>query len=51
VVSEFNGKSGDECGWEVVKTVEIPSKAAFQDYSGMAFRGDRVSVSAAADSS
>lgn len=44
VVSEFNGKSGDECGWDVLKTVEIPSKAAFQDYSGMAFRGDRVSV-------
>lgn len=44
VVSEFNDKSGDECGWEVLKTVEIPSKAAFMDYSGMALRGDRVSV-------
>lgn len=43
VVSEFNGKSGDDCGWDVLKTVEIPSKAAFMDYSGMAFRGNKVS--------
>lgn len=44
VVAEFNGKSGDECGWEVIKTVEIPSTAYFTDYSGMAFRGDKVGV-------
>jgi hypothetical protein len=43
VVSEFNGKSGEDCGWDVVKTIEIPSKAAFMDYSGMAYRGSKVS--------
>jgi hypothetical protein len=43
VVSESNDKSGDDCGWDPVKTVEIPSKAAFMDYSGMAFRGNKVS--------
>lgn len=42
VVAEYNGGSGDDCGWDVVKTVEIPSIANFVDYSGMAFRGDKV---------
>ena len=41
-MSEFNGKSGQDCGWDVIKTVEIPSKANFIDYSGMAFRGNKV---------
>ena len=44
VIAEFNDKSGDECGWDVIKTVEIPAKAYFTDYSGMAFRGDKVGV-------
>lgn len=47
VVAEYNRKSGDECGWDVVKTVEIPSTANFIDYSGMAFRGNKVNGSKA----
>lgn len=42
VVAEFNGKEGEGCGWEVLKTIEIPATAAFTDYSGMAFRGNKV---------
>jgi hypothetical protein len=42
VVAEYNDKKGDECGWEVLKTVDIPDAAYFTDYSGMAFRGDKV---------
>jgi hypothetical protein len=33
---------GDECGWDVVKIIDIPPRAYFMDYSGMAFKGDRV---------
>jgi hypothetical protein len=43
VVSEFNDKEGPACGWDVVKVVNIPPSANFTDYSGMAFRGSRVS--------
>ncbi len=42
VVSKFNGKSGEECGWDVVKVINIPRTAYFMDYSGMAFRGEKV---------
>lgn len=44
VVSVSNGKSGKECGWDVVKTVKIPRTAYFTDYSGMAVRGDRIAI-------
>lgn len=47
VVAEYNRKSGDQCGWDVVKTVEIPSTAYFTDYSGMAFRDNKVKGSKA----
>jgi hypothetical protein len=39
---QFNGKQGEECGWEVIKEVAIPRTAKFIDYSGMAFRGSKV---------
>lgn len=42
VVAEF-WKNATGCGWEVVKKAVIPPSADFQDYSGMDFRGDRVS--------
>jgi hypothetical protein len=32
----------EDCSWELVKEVHIPRTAFFQDYSGMAFRGDKV---------
>jgi hypothetical protein len=39
---QFNGKDGEECGWNVIKEVAIPPTADFIDYSGMAFRGEKV---------
>eukprot|EP00775_Hariotina_reticulata_P002900 gene2900-3188_t len=35
---------GDACAWDVVKVVHIPRTADFTDYSGMAFRGNRVAI-------
>ncbi|KAI8468140.1 MAG: hypothetical protein J3K34DRAFT_428254 [Monoraphidium minutum] len=43
VVASF-WKNDTGCGWEVVKVVEIPRTAKFIDYSGIAFRGDRVGI-------
>jgi hypothetical protein len=39
---QFNGKFGEDCGWHVVKEISIPPAADFVDYSGMAFRGEKV---------
>jgi hypothetical protein len=39
---QFNGKDGKECAWNVIKEIAIPPKANFIDYSGMAFRGEKV---------
>ncbi|KAF6251183.1 hypothetical protein COO60DRAFT_1562562 [Scenedesmus sp. NREL 46B-D3] len=44
VVAVSNGKHGEECGWDVLKTVEIPRTAFFTDYSGMAVRGNRIAI-------
>eukprot|EP00879_Flechtneria_rotunda_P001126 GHRR01001268.1.p1 GENE.GHRR01001268.1~~GHRR01001268.1.p1 ORF type:complete len:366 (+),score=117.53 GHRR01001268.1:185-1282(+) len=50
VVSEYNGKDGDDCGWDVKKVVHIPKTAEFMDYSGMAFKGDKVAIISQEDS-
>eukprot|EP00882_Tetradesmus_deserticola_P005276 GHRQ01005554.1.p1 GENE.GHRQ01005554.1~~GHRQ01005554.1.p1 ORF type:complete len:373 (+),score=99.62 GHRQ01005554.1:470-1588(+) len=50
VVSVNNGKSGKECGWDVLKIVKIPRTAFFADYSGMAVRGDRITIVSQEDS-
>jgi hypothetical protein len=42
VISRHNGRAGAECGYEVLKTINVPPTAAFTDYSGMAFRGNKV---------
>ena len=43
VVTKYNDANDEEdCSWELVKEIHIPKAAYFQDYSGIAFRGDRV---------
>ena len=32
------------CRWVPKKTIHIPTTAAFQDYSGMAFHGDKFGI-------
>lgn len=49
VVSSFY-KNSTGCGWDVVKVVNIPPVAAFQDYSGIDFRDDRVAIISQEDS-
>jgi len=45
IVTKYNEANDEEdCSWEVVKEIHIPKAAYFQDYSGIAFRGDRVAV-------
>jgi hypothetical protein len=43
VITKFNGKAADAgCAWDVVKTVNIPAAAYFEDYSDLAFSGNQV---------
>ncbi len=44
VVTQFNNLKGDDCAWDVVKVLHVPETAYFDDYSGMAFRGNTVCV-------
>jgi hypothetical protein len=33
---------GEQCGWDVVKIIDIPPRAYFQDYSGASWKGNKV---------
>ncbi|KAF6246118.1 hypothetical protein COO60DRAFT_1225663 [Scenedesmus sp. NREL 46B-D3] len=45
VITKFNGKdAGAGCAWDHVKTINIPSKAYFEDYSDLAISGNQVAM-------